>query len=389
MTDDRRLELFRSPSTGSSPGGVSRNFDPARLTQARLRAGLTKRAVAERLGVSAAAVGQYEAGITRPRPDLVPKLAALLDVPAEFFLPGRPRVHLDISTAHFRSLRKTPLHQRAKAVAHVEQLWELVHALELRVQFPVVGLPGFAGGEMSPQELPGDPVAAARELRARWKLGLGPIPHLVRLLESQGIVVAFLPLTDPDDACIDAFSTFRLPRPVIVMTPERATDVFRYRFSAAHELGHLVLHGDVQAGDTQQEREADRFAAEFLTPRDSITPQLPPRIDFAVLTELQRHWGVSVKSLITRYRELGKISGATASRTYQRWNTLRGQGAFGDEPVAGYPGELPALLPRAFDLACEHGLSAAELARELAWPVARIRAFLGSPDSRPKLTLVP
>jgi Zn-dependent peptidase ImmA (M78 family)/transcriptional regulator with XRE-family HTH domain len=388
MNDDRRLDLFPSPEP-TTPGQAARYFDPARLAQARLRSGLTKRAIADHLGVSAAAVGQYEAGVTKPRPDLLPKLGDLLDVPLRFFLPGRPRAQLDASMAHFRSLRRTPLHLRAKSIAHVEELWELVHALERRVHLPPVGLPGFTGGEPSPDMLPDDPAAAAQALRTRWGLGTGPIPHLIRLLESQGIVVSFLPVSEEEDVCIDAFSTCRLPRPIIVMASQRTNDVYRYRFSGAHELGHLALHGDVRAGDSQQEREADQFAAEFLTPTTSITPQLPQRIDFAVLTELQYEWGISVKSLITRYRELGRISGATVSRTYQRWNILREQGAFGDDPVQNHPSELPIMLTRAFDIAAGHGLTMPELANELAWPLHRVRAYLGVKDIRPKLTLVP
>jgi Zn-dependent peptidase ImmA (M78 family)/transcriptional regulator with XRE-family HTH domain len=387
MNDDRDLGLFSSSEP--TPGQASRDFDPARLAQARLRSGLTKRAVAEHLGVSAAAVGQYEAGIARPRPDLLPKLGELLDVPLRFFLPGRPRAQLDTSMAHFRSLRRTPLRLRAKSIAHVEELWELIHALERRVHLPSIGLPGFSGGELSPDALPSDPATAAQELRSRWGLGNGPIPHLTRLLESQGIVVAFLPLSEADDVCIDAFSVCQLPRPIIVMASERTNDVYRFRFSEAHELGHLVLHGDVRAGDSQQEREADSFAAEFLIPTAAIVPRLPQRIDFAVLTELQNEWGISVKSLITRYRELGRISGATVSRTYQRWNTLRDQGAFGDDPVQNHPSELPVMLTRAFNIAADHGLTMPELATELAWPVRRVRSYLGVKDDRPKLTLVP
>jgi Zn-dependent peptidase ImmA (M78 family) len=42
--------------------------------------------------------------------------------------------------------------------------------------------------------------------------------------------------------------------------------VYEYRFTCAHELGHLLMHPSPLPGDRQQEREADQFAAEFLTP---------------------------------------------------------------------------------------------------------------------------
>lgn len=169
------------------------------------------------------------------------------------------------------------------------QVWELTYALEKRVQLPLVDLPGFAGGEVDPgTELPHEPAAAARALRAEWGLGNGPVTHLVRRLETHGIVVV-TPQRDNDLQTVDAFSTSRLPRPVIVLTPNRADDVYRHRFTTAHELGHLVLHSEA-TGDTAQEREADMFAAEFLTPRDSILPELPARADLHKLSRLRESW---------------------------------------------------------------------------------------------------
>jgi Zn-dependent peptidase ImmA (M78 family)/transcriptional regulator with XRE-family HTH domain len=367
---------------------VHEAFDPTRLTQARSLAGITKKKLADLIGVTAAAVSQYELGTNRPRPEVLPQLAEMLNVPMTFFLVGRPHGRLDASTAHFRSLRSTRAYQRAKAIAYTEQAWELAYALEKRVQLPWVDVPGFAGGEVSPgTELPSDPIAAARALRAHWNLGTGPITHLVRRMEARGIIV-LTPQRDPDLETVDAFSTSRLPRPIVVLTPNKADDVYRHRFSAAHELGHLVLHGDTVPGDTAQEREADVFAAEFLTPRDSILPDLPARADLRQLSELRRIWGVSVHSLLYRCREMGLLSDSAASRAYQRLQALRDQPGFAPDPLSGYPGEQPALLAQAFSLACDEGLTIAELARELAWSVPRVRELLGINQQRPVLTLL-
>ncbi|MEN2424363.1 XRE family transcriptional regulator [Streptomyces rimosus] len=372
----------------ATPRAVSDAFDPARLTQARRLAGLTKKDVAEHIGVTPAAVGQYETGVSRPRPDLLPLLAKTLDVSVEFFLAGRPGQRLDTSMAHFRSLRSTPKAQRERALAFAEQVWELTYALERRVQLPPVDLPGFAGGEVHPGlALPTEPTAAAQELRRQWGLGDGPVTHLVRRMEAHGIVVVLPDTADAAAATVDAFSS-RSARPLVILTRNRANDVYRHRFTAAHELGHLVLHGDA-TGDSRQEREADAFAAEFLTPQASILPLLPRRMDLGHLAGLRRTWGVSVHSLVYRCRELGLISDATASRTYQRLRALDGQPGFTAEPITGYPGEQPVLLPHAFDLAAEEsGLSIRELARELAWTPARVRDLLGMPDTRPVLRLV-
>lgn len=395
--DTRQLRLLDDPTDVLSPVAVHDAFDAARLTQARHLAGMTRRALAEQLGVTATAVGQYELGLIRPRPDLLPRLAVVLGVPLAFFLAGRPHARLDGTMAHFRSLRCTRVYQRDKALAMTEQAWELTHALERCVELPAVDLPDHTtpGADHGGRHIRGagdagaglGPVAAARALRRAWGLGHDPISHLVRRIEAHGIVV-LTPPADPDSAAVDAFSTSRLPRPIMVLTPNRADDVYRHRFTAAHELGHLVLHRDHTPGDPQHERDADTFAAEFLTPRDVIAPSLPRRIDLARLTELQRLWGVSVHSLIYRSREIGLLSDGAARRAYQRLHALRQHPGFRPEPVSGYPGEQPVLLARALDLAAEGGLTRDALCAELGWDSARLDTLLGLAPLRPRLTLV-
>lgn len=132
-------------------------------------------------------------------------------------------------------------------------------------------------------------------MRQYWMLGTVPINHLVYELEQHGILTVFFSMKEDlaldEKSRIDAFSTTALPRPMIVLTPDKANDVMRHRFSAAHELGHIVLHHGRQGTDSQLERQADMFAAEFLTPRDAIRDQLPRRINFNRYDELSQLWG--------------------------------------------------------------------------------------------------
>lgn len=390
MTDTPHLSLVGSARAAPKPEtrALVDAFEPARLLQARRLAGMTKRSIASELGISPAAVGQWETGATAPRVDHLDRLAELLDVPAVFLTTGRPYARLDPGSAHFRSLRSTPARERDKAVAFTEQVWELTYALEKRVQLPAVDVPGFAGGEVEHHDFPTDPVEAAQALRRYWNLGTGPIPHVVRCMENHGIIVTFVAFAGGASTKVNAFSTSCLPRPVVVLTPARDDDVYRHRFTAAHELGHLLLHADIAPGDVVQEKEADTFAAEFLTPREAIVPQLPARIDLHALDSLSSAWGVSVQSLIYRCREVGSISEATYRRAFQRLSQLREVGLFRSEPVAGHPGEVPALLSRAFDLAQAHGLTIGGLADELHFKPQRIRLLLGQTDQRPELRMV-
>ena len=379
MTDDlhAQFELF-SHQGGRSYEDVARAFEPSRLTQARVLAELTKAELAEAVHVSAAAVGQYESGATTPRSDLLPILARELKVPVEFFATGRPLGRLDAADAHFRSLRSTRAKDRAKAATHAEQVWELTYALEKRVRLPAVYLPEVPEGAT--------PTEAAQAVRQAWNIAPGPMAHLVATIEAHGIVVTLIPLTNDAITRVDAYSTDALGRPLIVVTPERAASIYRYRFTCAHELGHLLLHPNPLPGDRQQEREADEFAAELLTPRAQIEPLLPRTIRMAVLENLSIAWGVSVESLIRRMGELRVVSEASVRRAYQRLHAMADFRR--DEPIATYRGEVPSLLNEALALAEQHGLSRADLALELCWSTSHLSELLGEPDTRPELQIV-
>lgn len=373
MRDDDQLDLF----TGSD---VAKSFEASRLRQARVLKAWTKAYLAKKVGVSAAVIGQYEARVTKPGPEVLERLADKLEVPVDFFAAGRPLAELDAGNAHFRSLRSTRVIDRSRAAAYVEQVWELAHALEKRVRFPDFDLPDLPEGA--------GPAGAAKLLRQHWGIESGPVRHLAATMESRGIIVTILSMSRQEVATVDAFSTGWLgERPIVVVTPERSSTIYRYRFTCAHELGHLLLHRDFAPGDIRHEREADKFAAEFLTPAEQIAPHLPRTMDLAALDRVGRTWGVSTQSLVRRMGELRTVSESSVQRAYQRLRVLQPFEAV--EPVASYPGELPMLLQEAQRVAEKSGFSVVELARELRWRPSYVREMLGMPDPRPALTLVP
>ena len=89
----------------------------------------------------------------------------------------------------------------------------------------------------------------------------------------------------------------------------------RQRFTLAHELGHFVLHRDSHASfncdkesiytgaDTLKliEREADEFASNLLMPGDLLRQRITgKRIDFHLLGELAKEFGVSLEAMCIR-----------------------------------------------------------------------------------------
>lgn len=370
MGDDTP-SLFDLPRSGPTHG----RFEPARLTQARARRSVTKADLAAEVGVSAAAIGQYEAGVNSPRVDVLDRLAKALDVRRDFFSVGRPLARIDTVNAHFRSLRSARVSDRQKALATATLVWELTFALERHVRLPEADLPEV--------DTDSSPAEAAAILRSHWGLPDGPVKHLVATAESRGIVVAVRPLAEI--AAVDAFSVVIVDRPIIITTPRRTKNVFKHRFSIAHEIGHLLLHADYGEDSAAVEKDADEFAAAFLTPAASMDAALPQRLDLAALDRLGRTWGVSPHSLVRRMVERGRTTESSARRAYQRLAMVTDSLA---DPSSAYPGEVPTLLKKAAELAGDHGAGVSALAEALKISPGQIRDLLGEADQRPILRLV-
>lgn len=348
-------------------------FDPERLSQARRLRGYLKSDLAAAVGVTPAAISQFESGLNNPSTATASRMALALRIPADFLVPRRPVVAVAEDETNFRSLRSTTKVQRSQARAQVELLAELVANCE-----EYLTLPAWDGSVTAPGQ---DPEQAAVEFREKWSLGQGPISDVVGLLESHGIIVARLPASDR----VDAFSCIVAGRPfVLLASNKQAAD--RSRFDAAHELGHLLLHPDPLPGLGGAELEAHRFASAFLLPRVSIMAELPPSPSLARLLELKHRWRVSVQVLLRRGFDLGLYSEAAYRRAYQQigrrgWRT--------EEPGDVGPPEQPRLVKRAVDmLVSRYGDDF--LAGRMRLPAADLAALMSMlTDDKPEVELAP
>ncbi|WP_243708507.1 ImmA/IrrE family metallo-endopeptidase [Actinomadura sp. GC306] len=314
-------------------------FDCERLTLARRLRGMRKNQLAQAVGTTPKAIGQYEAGVQRPEEPTLRRLAIALGVPVAFFQAGRSPVSMD--GAHFRSLRSTSQIERDQALAYGRIATDVVAVLETLVDFPAVALPEHP---VPPDEIAGSgPVEAARLTRKALLDEAGPVPHVVRLLEANGVIVLVLPEAAER---VDAFSVGVHPRPMVFFNPAKG-DYWRNRFDAAHELGHLVMHADAEPGEKVVEDQAHRFAAEFLMPADDIAGELPAHADWERLAVLKTAWGVSMAALLYRARTLG-IMTETAYRNAM--STLSSRGWRRHEPGPSQPLEQPTMLTRAIEI---------------------------------------
>ncbi|MEU8061744.1 XRE family transcriptional regulator [Microbispora bryophytorum] len=287
-----------------------------RMTQAQL--------VGEVPGLTQPQLSRIEKGQAEPNEETVALFAAIFGVTVDLF----QRPPISSLSAHSPQLRaRSRLTARDKSSSlewarlieeEYQRLQEQARTLPVRIS---------ASSQASPSD-------AARQMRE--VLGFNPkdpLPYLILAVERIGITVLGIPMRH--DA-LDAFCAWREEKPIIAVLSDVPGD--RIRFNVAHELGHLVLHGRRQTG-RDMEAEADEFAAELLAPLESIRREMPRRPTLSSLAMLKTQWGVSIKSLIRRARELDLIDQDRAISLYKQisargWNRAE-------------PGHVPIEKPRA------------------------------------------
>jgi Zn-dependent peptidase ImmA (M78 family) len=357
--------------------GTVATFSGARLSIARRMARMSRAELATLVDITPTAITQLERNLYRPTTAVAAELALRLGVPGEFLLRSVSDQSIPASAAHFRSLRATPAISREEALAHAELALEVLSAVEDFVDLPAVTLPSLKGyvGDISTT----DTERAAADARQMLSIAEGPIPHVVRLLETRGVLVLRYP-GDHLDKRVDAFSTTATSRPVVLLSPVK-DDKARSRFDAAHELGHLLLHPDAEPGSKVIENQAQDFAAAFLTPADQIVDDLPRALDWDTLHVAKRRWGVSLRALVYRAHTLGLWSDSAYRRAniaLSSWGT--------PEPGPLGPPESPSLLGVAVALLAENGTTIEDLAQHAAVPQQQVELVVAAAtDTRPKV----
>lgn len=371
--------MVRDGSPSGQLSNMSAIFEGERLALARQLAGLKKVQLAQLIDMSPASVTAWENGQKKPNRATIARLCMALQVEPQFFGPGSSRSAA--APPHFRSLRSTTRTAQDRAFAYGRLVGDIAAVVERSVELPAPNLPTFP---LNATELSDSgPEEAARATREALELPVGPIQHLTRLAERLGVLVVF---SAPQTASIDAYSLEVDGRPIIVLNPQK-NDYYRQRFDVAHELGHLIMHVDAEPGGKVAEEQANRFAAEFLTPSEQIRASLPPtttKKGWERLAQLKEHWGISIQALLFRARALGVMTDVTHRNAMMRISSWGWRRA---EPGNVVALEMPSLLPGALE-ALEHaGITARDIARGPGLPLPVFEIITArSPHTEPEPT---
>ena len=341
-----------------------------RLQQARQARGLSLRALAERVGVSAVMLSKYERGQSVPSSNVLLELSDALGVRTEYFF-RKAKISLERVQHRNKHRWKLPKLAEAKVLADVRDQLERWQVLDSVVPAP------WSVRFSLPQDLP-NPVVNLDEVeniavrvREHWDLGLNPIPDLIDTLEARGLKVF---TTRFDDPRFEGMSARADHHHVVVVGQNWPGD--RQRFTLAHELGHLVLDEQL-AQELDKEKAADRFAGAFLAPKAKVTETLGNRrrsLEVYELYLLKQEFGLSIGGWSYRARDVGVIARSTHSAF---WRMLAKKGWNKVEPGEPLPPETPRLFEQTVYRALGEDLisesKAAELLSISVWSLAASR----------------
>jgi Zn-dependent peptidase ImmA (M78 family)/DNA-binding XRE family transcriptional regulator len=355
-------------------------FDPQRLRVGRQLRRKTRAELAADVGVSAAAVGQWEAGDVKPKAQTLLQVANVLGFPVPYFATsGKELRNLETECTFFRSLRKSRQRDRETAMAHAALIAEFISVIERHARLPPLDIPEYP----VPIDAPSHAIdAVARRVREDWGLEDEPVEDVVREIERHGAVAARLRLADEG---IDAFSWPGMERPIVILGIDKG-DKARSRFDAAHELGHLVMHLDhPRPADKQLEKQAHRFASAFLLPSHRLEDEwVPGRLDWRHLMAVKRRWQMSLAALLYRAHDEDLLSD-TAYESAIKYMSRAGWRR--REPVDLGPLEPPRLLPRATRALAEAGISLEDLADEAHLPLGVVQDYIDAKRAQPRVTV--
>lgn len=271
-------------------------FNPSRLKLARLRRGLTLTKLAAVSGVSLRSLTDYENDRRPPSEENLAKLAVVLVVPRAFF--ERDAIEpVPVEAASFRKLSKATATRRNAVLATAALALEFFAAIEERFKLPDPCIPTL--DKLAPEQ-------AADLVRRQWNLGDRPISNMLHLLEAKGVRVASL---DQEYSDIDAFCFYRDAVSYVFLNTGKSAE--RQRFDAAHELGHLVLHSELEMDPSTskaREAEANAFAANFLMPQSAVLSQAMSGASVERILKARSFWKVSAMAMTHRLHELHLLS---------------------------------------------------------------------------------
>ena len=277
-----------------------------RLKQARILKKMSLDQLVASIGgvVSKQSISKYESAKMMPNSNVLVALAVALDVDPDYFF--RPfTFDLNEFQVSFRKKSNTSAKDvnalKVRIQDEVERYLEIEEILG-KDKTAVLPLEG------EPLSTPAQMRGLACQLRDDWHLGYDAIGNVQDVLEAHGIKV--ICTEAPKD--FDGVSGVVNGRDYIIVLNKVQKHVERRRFTALHELGHLLFNGRFSQDLTVREKEklCDVFASEMLLPSRVLKGVFSPgeKISTSEVRQLQVVYGISFDAIMHKLNEVGIVS---------------------------------------------------------------------------------
>lgn len=290
-----------------------------RFRSARLLNGLSLQDLADKLDnvISRQALHKYEKGEVIPDSEMLSHLAEVLKVKPDFFF-REPKIKM--STVEFRKLKVLPVKDENRVIEDVKdclsRYLELEEILSIQTNFihPLKG-------KLTEINTLEDIEMAAHLVREAWCLGEDPISNSLELLEDNFIKIVEVEAGES----FDGMQTWvNETIPVIAINRDRVKSSDRKRFTAIHELAHLLLPIN-HLPEAKKERICHQFAAAFLLPKNTALKELGAKRSKLMIQELgplKQEYGISMQAIAMRAKDLNIISNTYCNQFFGFMNHM-------------------------------------------------------------------
>lgn len=268
------------------------------LSRIRKRLKMTQQELAGKLGISRQAIFKYEQGLMKPDYQVILKFKEHLNIdPNEIFetdiSDDMMMKDLEIKDVSYREGdgidEDAENHIKKQTIEELQRLIQLEKWVGHSIKFknPI---------EDIKVKTKKDAHRAAQEVRKRWNLYDNPIANVISLLERKGIKVIEINEND----IFHGLSAWFAGKPIIVLN-YNVTEVTRKRFTALHELGHLILQFEDDLTPEVIEKICDAFSSMMLLPRELMIYEIGGKqksLKSDDIIKLKEKYGISFKAIV-------------------------------------------------------------------------------------------
>ena len=273
-----------------------------RLKSARIMKGYSMDELVAAMGniLSKMTISKYEKGQIAPNSTILIALSNALGQPVDYFF--RP-IAIYIESIKFRKKKSKLSAKQEKSIKeNISDLVERYITIEEICNKTVPFESPFKKKISSPKQVK----EAAINLREQWKIGFDGIVNVIDLLEEHGIKVVEIEASDSFDGLSSMVND---KYPVIVLNKNFPAE--RKRFTALHELGHILFSFRASVQEKEEESLCNLFANEMLILEQEfkrLVGDFRHDISYQELRSIQLQYGISCDALMYKAKDTGVIS---------------------------------------------------------------------------------